>query len=235
MFKAPEETLGVLGGMGPAATAEFLRLMTKMAPVQRDQDHPRIIILSDPAIPDRLEAFLGEGEDPTPRLRKGLDSLCDWGADVLAVPCNTAHIFIDLFRHELSRPLIHIVEATLKEAQRRSHRGSWLLATRGTCRSGLYRNWAERSGYPLYSVEEEVQVKISRVIRLVKANRMEEAVRVLEPVIRKLWGERALPVVLACTELPLAYDAGLFPQEKAVSSLEALAAACLSRFYGDPV
>ena len=71
------KTLGVLGGMGPAAGAEFLRLLARDAPAKRDQDHPRVIALSDPAIPDRSDAIRGLGEDPTPRLRRELERLVE--------------------------------------------------------------------------------------------------------------------------------------------------------------
>ena len=148
--KVPSKILGVLGGMGPAATAEFLRLLAIKAPARSDQEHPKLYVLSNPQIPDRSSAILGRGEDPTPFLKEGLLSLVQWGAQVLTVPCNTAHFFIDTFRKELPVPLIHIVETTVGLAAERSSEGAWLLATSGTKQSGMYERYAEKVGYPFF-------------------------------------------------------------------------------------
>lgn len=227
----PEKILGVLGGMGPAATAEFLRLLAAHAPAGRDQEHPRVFVLSNPHIPDRTAAILGGGEDPTPHLRKGLFTLVDWGADLLAVPCNTAHPFIDRFREDLPVPLVHIVEATLEKAQERSPEGSWLVPTTGTRVSGIYQDEAERLGYPLH-VPDDTQAVIHRMTSLVKANRMKEAEQQLKLALERLWNRKELPIVAACTEVPLAYVAADLPPENMVSSLEALTFGCLRELYG---
>ena len=117
MLTRPAKTLGVLGGMGPAACAEFLRILARDCPAHDDSQHPKIIMLSDPETPDRSDGLMGLGPDPLPVIRRNLLQLVEWGADVLAVPCNTAHYFIDRFREELPVPLIHIVEETVKAAQ----------------------------------------------------------------------------------------------------------------------
>ena len=205
MTNPPERVLGVLGGMGPAATAEFLRLLAAYAPAGRDQEHPRVVLFSDPRVPDRTEAILGTGEDPTPQLRDGLLRLVGWGANLLAVPCNTAHPFIDHFRQELPTPLVHIVEATLAEAMRRSPRGGWLVATSGTVVSGIYQNEARKCGYPLHVPADEVQPVIQETTVLVKANHTEEAAKQVRGALQRLWDEKNPTIVAACTEVPLAH------------------------------
>ncbi|MDI9370790.1 MAG: aspartate/glutamate racemase family protein [Synergistaceae bacterium] len=230
-LRRPEKVLGVLGGMGPAATAEFLRLLAERAPAARDQEHGIVYVLSDPQIPDRSSAILGEGEDPTDRLRRGLMALADWGADLLAVPCNTAHYFIDRFRDELPVPLVHIVEETVREAGEIGPRGSWLLSTLGTMQSGLFQSEAERSGYSLLAPPKEDQLAVQRCIQLVKEGRTGDAGVILKEVVERLWNERDIPVCVACTELPLAYEASGLPAERAVSSLKALCDACLRSVY----
>ncbi len=227
----PNKILGVLGGMGPAATAEFLRLLTVRAPVSSDQEHPTIYMISDPGVPDRSSAILGKGEDPTVRLKVDLDTLSDWGADLLAVPCNTAHFFIDGFRDHLCVPLLHIIEETVNAAAALNPNGAWLLATRGTMESGLYQKYADKKGYSFYIPSLEVQEQVQRSIELVKENRLTEAGDLLRPLVETLWRERDLPICAACTELPLAYDASGLPQEKTVSSLQALCDACLRELY----
>jgi aspartate racemase len=228
----PEKTLGILGGMGPAATAEFLRILAQDAPAQRDQEHPRTIVLSIPSIPDRTQAILGSGDDPAPWLRRGLELLIEWGADVLSVPCNTAHFFIDGFRQELTVPFIHIVEATVGLATKKSPEGAWLLSTWGTRRSGLYAGCARRSGYRLLDPSDAEQERVQESLTRVKAGKMLEAGAILGEVIEKLWERENILVVTACTELPLAYAASGLPKDREISSLQALSDACIAFLYG---
>ncbi|MDO9509264.1 MAG: amino acid racemase [Thermovirgaceae bacterium] len=231
MSPKPHKVLGVLGGMGPAATAEFLRLLAELAGAERDQDHPQILLFSNPRIPDRTAAIIGGGEDPAPAIFDGLRQLESWGADLLAVPCNTAHVFIDRFRTELKAPLVHIVEETVARSQAANPDGAWLLATSGTSSSGIYSAEAERRSYPLYTPGPETQAVLQDVIALVKSNRLDESGAMLGDCVFRLWKERDIPVVAACTELPLAYGASGLDPARMVSSLESLALGCLEKIY----
>ncbi|HPD97302.1 MAG TPA: amino acid racemase [Synergistales bacterium] len=231
MSKKPHKVLGILGGMGPAATAEFLRLLAEMAGAEKDQDHPRIVLFSNPQIPDRTAAITGGGEDPAPLLLEGLKTLQSWGAQLLAVPCNTAHVFINRFRDRLSVPLVHIVEETISRAMRTSPGGAWLTATSGTSSSRIYETEAKKRDYPLLIPGPETQNMLEEVIALVKANRLSESAARLESCLRILWSEKDIPVIGACTELPLAYRSSAMDQEKIISSLDSLALACLERIY----
>jgi aspartate racemase len=143
----------------------------------------------------------------------------------------TAHPFIDDFRQELPIPLVHIVEATLAEAKRRISSGGWLVATSGTVASGIYQNEAQKWGYPLHVPADDVQPAIQETTALVKANRTEEAAKQLRGALQRLWDEKNLPIVAACTEVPLAHAAADLPPEGMVSSLEALASGCLRELY----
>ena len=112
-YKKNGKKLGVLGGMGPAAAAEFLRQLAAKCPAATDQEHPVVYMIGDCEIPDRSTAIFGKGESPAPVLEARLRQLCDMGAEVLAVPCNTAHYFIDDFKAALPQPLVHIIEETV--------------------------------------------------------------------------------------------------------------------------
>ena len=233
MSARPEKTLGVLGGMGPAACAEFLRILAREGPAENDSQHPRIIMLSDPDTPDRSDGLMGIGPDPLPVIRKNLLTLVEWGADVLAVPCNTAHYFIDRFRDELPVPLVHIVEATVGAAKELSQGNcSWLLATDGTQKSMIYPECAQRMQYHFLRPSHEQQDKIQSCIRYVKAGDMKAAGDIMRGVVSELWHERDVPVTMGCTELPLAYGASGLPEERQVSSLKALSDKCISVLYG---
>ena len=232
MLKRPEKTLGVLGGMGPAACAEFLRLLARDAPAENDSQHPKIIMLSDPETPDRSNGIMGLGEDPLPVIRKNLLQLVEWGADVLAVPCNTAHYFIDRFRDEIPVPLVHIVEATTEAAMELSKGNcSWLLATDGTQKSLIYPSCAAKMRYHFLKPSEGQQDKIQKCVRTVKAGDMKTAGEIMHDVVSELWRERDVPVTMGCTELPLAYYASGLPDDKQVSSLKALSDACIKLLY----
>lgn len=225
------KVLGVLGGMGPAAAAEFLRLLAVYAPAERDQDHPQVIMLGDTQLPDRSTAMLGEGESPLEPMREDFLKLVQWGADVLCSPCNSAHYFIDQFRHELPVPLVHIVDATLAEAQELSPEGSWLLGTQGTVHSGMYQERAREMGYALREPLPVAGELAEQSLREIKAGAFGQAGATLRTAAEMLWEEAPVPLVLACTELPLAYGAARLPDDKAVSSLAALARACLAELY----
>ena len=222
-----EKILGVLGGMGPAASAEFLKILAEKYPAEKDQDHPVVYLISDPKIPDRGSSIEGKGEDPSPYIINDLEKLIGWGAGLLAVPCNTAHYFIDRFRDRIGVPIVHIIEATVEASMERSSKGAWMISTMGTARSGLYQKVAADRGYRLVIPPEDVQREIQETIVLVKSGKMESAAWAIERAVKKLWEIEDLPIVTACTELPLAYDASDLPTEKNISSLDALAEACI--------
>lgn len=222
-----QKILGVLGGMGPAASAEFLKILAEKYPAEKDQDHPVVYMISDPKMPDRGSAIGGLGEDPEPYIRQNMEKLVGWGADILAVPCNTAHYFIDRFRNEIKVPIIHIIEATVDASIKKSNKGAWMISTISTAKACLYQKIAEERNYRLVIPPEYIQKEIQEIIICVKSGNMEKAARSIESVVKKLWSIEDLPIITACTELPLAYDASDLPKEKNISSLDALAEACI--------
>lgn len=223
--------LGVLAGMGPAAGAEFLRLLTIKAPASADQEHPVVYLLSDTQIPDRSPAILGKGPSPLQHIRSGLEQLIGMGADILACPCNSAHYFIDLFAEPLDKPLIHIIEETVLAAKSASPNGAWMISTLGTRQSGLYQKYADKHNYQLF-IPNDAQAQLSQeCIAYIKANEFGRAAKVMEQLVGELWQERDTLIMTACTELPLAYAVSSLPKDKEVSSLSALADACLKQLF----
>src|SRR5215468_4341968 len=92
------KVLGVLGGMGPLASAQFMVRLTLLTPAMRDQDHIPTVLWSDPRVPDRTAGRLGGGTDPLPSLLRGIEGLCRAGCGAVAIPCNTAHGWYDAMR-----------------------------------------------------------------------------------------------------------------------------------------
>ncbi len=148
-----EKTIGILGGMGPEATADLFYRIVKATPVERDQDHPRTIVYSNSKVPDRTPAIVGEGESPLPEMLMAAKSLQGAGADFLIIPCNTAHYFIEDLRNELGIPVLHMIEMTARHAAREypGARMVGLIATDGTLSSGIYERFFGGLGWRFWS------------------------------------------------------------------------------------
>ena len=109
-----EKIIGILGGMGPEATADLFYRIIRSTPVKRDQDHPRTIIYSNSKVPDRTAAILGKGPSPLPEMTMAATKLEKTGADFIVIPCNTAHYFIEELRKEIDIPILDMIELTAK-------------------------------------------------------------------------------------------------------------------------
>jgi aspartate racemase len=153
------KTVGILGGMGPAATVDLFDRIVQTTPARTDQEHLPILIVNDPNIPDRTQAILYGGPDPLPAMRHGLDMLVGMGAELLAMPCNTAHYYWPELQAGLDVPLVNMVDETVR-AIRRSHPGIQqvgILATSSTLAVRLFQEVLEREGLePVEPVEPEI-------------------------------------------------------------------------------
>lgn len=223
--------LGVLGGMGPAAAAEFLRLLALKAPASNDSEHPIVYMIGDTQIPDRSTAILGKGVCPQAQIRANLELLVSLGADILAVPCNSAHYFIDRFQQPLSKKLVHIVEETVLATKKASPAGAWMLSTLGTLQSGLYQKYADKHNLKLFLPNAVQAEQAQSCINLIKGNDFRQAAERMENLVQELWQKQDLLIMTACTELPLAYAASNLDKNREVSSLGALADACVRQLY----
>ena len=200
------EIIGILGGMGPAATADFYAKLVSMTPASSDQEHLRAVIWSDPTIPDRTSALLGDGPDPTPWLLHGSHVLREAGATMIAMPCNTAHAFVPRITDHVGLPIVHMIDevarhlATLRPAVRTAG----LLATTGTVHAGLYDEWLERYGIRLILPGTgRQQNEVMNAIRAVKAGNHGAAATILTDAARRLADQGAQAIIAGCTEIPL--------------------------------
>jgi aspartate racemase len=201
------EIIGILGGMGPAATADFYAKLVAATPGSSDQDHLRTLIWSDPTIPDRTEALLGDGPDPTPWLLDGSRVLREAGATVIAIPCNTAHAFVPSIADHVGLPIVHMIGEVARHLTTLSPRVHTvgLLATTGTVRAGLYQEWLNRFGIRLLlphagSQDDEVMT----AIHAVKAGTRDAGTTaLLTRAAQRLTERGAQAVIAGCTEIPL--------------------------------
>lgn len=105
-----EQIIGVMGGMGPEATASFFKKLIEQTPVAKDQDHFRIIVDNNPKIPDRTRAILHGGPSPLTEMIKTGHNLIQAGASVLVMPCITAHFFYEDIKKEMTLPFYHVLK-----------------------------------------------------------------------------------------------------------------------------
>jgi aspartate racemase len=212
--------VGVLGGMGPLATADFYTKLIRLTPARTDQEHLHVIIDSTPEVPDRTAAVLGQGPDPTPALATSARRLVQAGAEILAVPCNSAHAFLEAIREAAAVPVLDMMEevASFILALRPPVRTAGLLATSGTLVARLYHRALLARGIAVVEPPPAGQERLMAAIYAVKAGDTGEAVRSsVREVALGLVEVGAQAVVLGCTELPLVMG----PQDLPVPVLDA--------------
>ena len=196
--------LGVIGGLGPMATAYYLELMIRMTDAARDQEHPEIVLLNIPTIPDRTAYILGRSQEsplePMVELGKQLKGL---GASVAATPCITAHYFHEALQDGIGLPLIHGIRCTAQTLHDAGVRKVGLMATDGTVQSGIFQRQVEELGMELILPDEKGQKGVMTLIYdQVKAG-LEPDMSLFFAIRDELRGKGAQAVVLGCTELSL--------------------------------
>lgn len=201
------KTLGIIGGMGPLATADLYRKIILATDAARDQDYPHVIIDGDAQIPDRTEAILHGGENPLPRLVASARRLTAAGAEVLMMACNTAHYYYDAVQAEAGVPVLHMIEETAREVRREGYRTAALLATDGTVQTKLYHRVFEAQGIPFLLPDPHGQRAVMAMIyEGVKAGAANFDTAQVTACLRRLREAGADVFVLACTELPPAFE-----------------------------
>lgn len=202
-----QKTIGILGGMGPLATADLFQKIVLLTEAETDRDHIRVYIDSNAQIPDRTAALLSGGEDPVPEMTKALRNLEKCGADCIVMPCNTAHFFLPRLQAETTVPFLSILTAAA-EACRTQFPGKTvgILATTGTLAANLYQGALEQAGVRYQVPDEAEQAALMRVIyEGVKAGKGPEVYREALLRVAENMADRGTEVfLLGCTELPLA-------------------------------
>lgn len=222
-MRDPKPLLGVLGGLGPMSTFYFCELLTAHTSATCDADHIDMLISSRASTPDRTAFILGKStDDPLPVMKREAERLTDAGAELLVIPCNTAHYFYDGLRASCSVPILNIIEETVLHLHRNGVRRFGLLATEGTRSSGAYRRFSDPLSMTCVEPTAEEQAQIMHIIYgCIKQNRPIDwnAFFSVTDAMRARGCER---LVLGCTELSLLKRAGL-DEGVFVDSLEVLA------------
>lgn len=206
--------LGIVGGVGPAATVDFMAKLVSQTPAGRDQEHIKLVVEQNPQIPDRTANLLHGQSDPTVALYATCKRLEREGAQAIAIPCNTAHAYVERIQEHLAVPIVHMLEETLKSIREAygDQLPIGLLATSGTVHSRVYHQVAERLGLTLKTPDETAQAQLMRAIYAehgVKAGFTQgRCVDDLRAAAVQLVREGARVLILGCTELPLIQRAG---------------------------
>ena len=229
--------LGIIGGLGPLASADFYFKLTRMTEALRDNEHVPSVMFSVPQLPDRTEAILAGHDGPLAPLQAAIATLNDLGVACIAMPCNTAHHWYDKLAADSRAKIIHIGDAVTAEIRRGLDRGRVAnLATRGTLVSGFYQNRISAAGFEVcLPADAEFQERVDRAIMLVKAGSIAQAAAETERALHLAQMAGADVALLGCTELSVvAASLGDTNGLVVIDSNAALARASLQRL-GYPV
>ena len=198
-----KKTIGILGGMGPLATADLFRKITCLTKAGCDNDHIRVYIDSNSAIADRTAAILHGGKDPVPEMTSALRHLEACGADCIIMPCNTAHYFLPQLQAKTETPFISMLAATAKAcAAQFPGKTAAVLGTKGTLATGLYDRALEAEHVPFLLPEEPERDELMRLIY--------DVVKASKPLLPEAEAWQRLRgadyFILGCTELPILAD-----------------------------
>jgi aspartate racemase len=202
MTSAGRKTVGVIGGMGPGATAQFLQCVVDATEAGRDQDHLHLLIESDPAIPDRTLALVGDGPSPLGALVRVARRLEQMGADLLVMPCNTAHAYAAEIARSVGIPLVSLVAETaayLAALNPRPARAG-VLATTGTVASGVYQAALGAVGIETIVPTDREQEQVMAAVYGLKGG--EPGQPAVGRALARLVERGAEVIVLGCTEFP---------------------------------
>ncbi len=203
--------LGIIGGMGPAATDLLYRRLIDRTDAVCDQEHLDMIILNHATMPDRTEAILsGNTEKVLSLLIKDAKFLQSSGAGAIAIPCNTSHYFYEDIQKEVNIPIINMISETAKLVRQKGRKKVCVLATDGTIMTGLYEKALKAEGVEYLAPDERTQALVMKIIyEQVKKGfpGSEEDFREIHHFIKEHSCDGA---ILACTELSVFRDeAGL--------------------------
>jgi aspartate racemase len=219
--------IGVLGGMGPAATIDFMAKIVMLTPAARDQEHVPLLVHDVPQIPDRSSAIAAGSDAPFLPMLAGLMQLARGGAELIAIPCNTAHHWHERLARSCNVPLLHIADAVVEMlGDTGPDETVALLATSGTVRAGLYQSRFAAKHRDLVLPEADTQALVDAAIAAVKGGDAEAGRTLAEATAERLLEAGAGRLLLACTELPIAF-AGSRHAGRTIDATEALARACV--------
>lgn len=202
------KTIGILGGMGPLATADFFRKITIYTKAQKDQEHIHVIVDSNPQIPDRTAFILGKGDNPLHEIIKSAKRLVDAGADFLVMPCNTAHYFFDEICRNVNIPFINMVEETVNYIIKNygENISVGLLATDGTINTRVFDKYFINTKMKLLKPQTTQKFVMELIYKAIKKGDYSIGTSGFFKTVRELQEMGAEIFILGCTEISSARE-----------------------------
>lgn len=223
-------TVGVLGGMGPDATIDFMSKVIAATPAEADQEHVHMLVDHNPHVPDRTRAILGGGGEPGPVLAAMARQLQQAGAAFLVMPCNTAHAFQSEIKAAVDVPLVSIIDETVAACS--GNRAVGLLATQGCLASGIYQDALAMVGIEAIVPNDEQVAELAALIGAIKrGNGGADTGTGMQRLAEALAARGAQAVVAGCTEIPLVLNESML-DVPLISSTDILAEATVAYALG---
>lgn len=211
------KTVGILGGMGPKATVDLFNKIVDFTEAESDQENIHILIDNNVSIPDRTSFILGKGENPIAELVETAVRLRNNGAELIIMPCNTAHYFYDKLIEAVEVPFINMIEEVGKYIFNQYGKCKiGLLATLGTYQGKVYEKYCGKYGIEIVAPSDEGKVKLLNLIYRVKAGERNFSLNYINDILREFRVQNVNVIILGCTELPLVFD----PLKKELKDLE---------------
>ena len=230
-----EKVVGVIGGMGPEATVDFMHRLVARTPARDDVDHLHVLVDNNPKIPSRIAALIdGTGEDPTPVLCDMARGLQAQGADFLVMPCNTAHYYLPAIARSVSIPVLDMVQLAIQKLSIVKPRRVGMLASPAVRKVGLYKARMEQAGLHALFPEPQDEDVLLGIIKAVKAGRLDDKRRQdYSKVAGNLLSGGADALLVACTEFSvIGPPAGV--TASVVDALDVLVEATIATARGEP-
>ena len=227
--------LGILGGLGPMSGIYFCEMLTRHTYATKDSEHLNFLLSSRADTPDRSSFILGlSDEDPTPRMRSEAKRLEAAGAELLVIPCNTAHYFYSKVSEAVDIPILNIIEETAKLCALENIKKVGVLATEGTIKSGAYKDIFNAYGIELEALTVQEQDFITKTIFERIKSGLDPDVEKFTSLCYDLLNGRCDRVILGCTELSLIKKEHQLPPQ-IIDSLEVLCISALKICNKTPI
>ncbi|WP_298580019.1 aspartate/glutamate racemase family protein [uncultured Olegusella sp.] len=225
--------LGILGGVGPLATACFMEMIINKTHAQCDQDNIPMIIYNDPQIPDRTAYILGKSDtNPVPEMIKMARKLEKSGVDYIAIPCNTAHYFYEEIQRATALPVLNIMQLTAQDIAHHSVNNKvGLMATEGTAKSKVFQNFFNSAHLETILPNDQEQAIITFLIYDCVKSGKPANIQAFLDVAHALHERGCGTVVVGCTELSVIYQQLEQRPDYLVDSLDILANACVEYYF----
>ncbi|MDE1483248.1 aspartate/glutamate racemase family protein [Xenorhabdus bovienii] len=198
-----KKIIGILGGMGPAATVDAMEKIIKHTPATCDQEHIPVIAVSFPEIPDRTTNILSDGESPLNKMLAALRILESAGAQCIIMPCNTAHYWYNELKAATKINFLNMIDITCNKIVNERINHVAILATTATVKSGLYQSRLEKENINCVIPDDIQQRCVMESILAYKGGDAGKAYFLLKGVISQLQSFGVEKFVMGCTEIPL--------------------------------